>query len=217
MVHNIAIILFSTIILTASMSSSLCCLAFAFVSSAARHHNTFQATALYNNLSSSPSSFCAQADIHQVHPIHDNTLSSARGWMEHIEQTEGPKYGVGAYTVFRCDATTTTNAADDFWLLLLLSSVASPSRPPPPPDASSKILRALCFLLRELRPGRFFFFGLVSSSFILSFVFRLSHSASTAIDRYLSRREWMDGGGRRAACVMLMSHVAECKIKYGLV
>jgi hypothetical protein len=33
---------------------------------------------------------------------HD--VSSARGWMEHIEQCDGQLYGVGAYTVIRCDA-----------------------------------------------------------------------------------------------------------------
>lgn len=35
-------------------------------------------------------------------------VSSARGWMEYIEQSEGPKYGVGAYTVIRCDASFVT-------------------------------------------------------------------------------------------------------------
>lgn len=38
----------------------------------------------------------------------DNTagfdVKSARGWMEHIEKNEGKLYGVGAYTVLRCDA-----------------------------------------------------------------------------------------------------------------
>ena len=43
---------------------------------------------------------------------HDNwergyDVSSARGWMEHIEQCDGPLYGVGAYTVLRCDASYT--------------------------------------------------------------------------------------------------------------
>jgi hypothetical protein len=33
---------------------------------------------------------------------HD--VSSARGWMEHVEQRDGQLYGVGAYTVLRCDA-----------------------------------------------------------------------------------------------------------------
>ncbi|KAL3810291.1 hypothetical protein ACHAXA_008659 [Cyclostephanos tholiformis] len=31
-------------------------------------------------------------------------VSSARGWMEHIEQCDGQLHGVGAYTVIRCDA-----------------------------------------------------------------------------------------------------------------
>ena len=43
---------------------------------------------------------------------HDNgemgyDVSSARGWMEHIEQCDGPLHGVGAYTVLRCDASYT--------------------------------------------------------------------------------------------------------------
>eukprot|EP00986_Skeletonema_menzelii_P013746 scaffold8304_cov117-Skeletonema_menzelii.AAC.4 len=95
------------------MSSSYLALAFVSSLSIARHHKSFKTTTVsslhYN-------SFCAQADIHQVHPIiipqspsndddYNNSLASARGWMEHIEQTDGPKYGVGAYTVLRCDAT----------------------------------------------------------------------------------------------------------------
>jgi hypothetical protein len=57
----------------------------------------------------SSSTFCAEADINNVQEIQhhsDNIISTtARGWMESIEQTEGPKHGVGAYTVLRCDAT----------------------------------------------------------------------------------------------------------------
>lgn len=63
--------------------------------------------------------FCAEADIQQINNINiedDDSIStsnelleydrtSARGWMECIEQMEGPKFGVGAYTVLRCDAT----------------------------------------------------------------------------------------------------------------
>ena len=30
-------------------------------------------------------------------------VSSARSWLEHIEQSDGPLFGVGAYTVIRCD------------------------------------------------------------------------------------------------------------------
>lgn len=70
-------------------------------------------SALHNDLSSS--SFCAQADTLQVHliPQSDKLLTSARGWMEHIEQQDGPKYGVGAYTVLRCDATTVSSSPED--------------------------------------------------------------------------------------------------------
>lgn len=54
----------------------------------------------------SSSTFCAEADINNVQQIHSNDISTtARGWMEYIEQTDGPKHGVGAYTVLRCDAT----------------------------------------------------------------------------------------------------------------
>mmetsp|Transcript_26792 Transcript_26792/g.54152 ORF Transcript_26792/g.54152 Transcript_26792/m.54152 type:complete len:598 (+) Transcript_26792:282-2075(+) len=34
---------------------------------------------------------------------HPRDVTSARGWMEHIQQCEGSFYGVGAYTVLRCD------------------------------------------------------------------------------------------------------------------
>ena len=33
--------------------------------------------------------------------------------MEHIEQRDGPKYGVGAYTVLRCDATTISSSSSN--------------------------------------------------------------------------------------------------------
>lgn len=32
-------------------------------------------------------------------------ISSARSWLEHIQQSDGPLFGVGAYTVIRCDYT----------------------------------------------------------------------------------------------------------------
>jgi hypothetical protein len=32
-------------------------------------------------------------------------INSARSWLEHIEQSDGPLFGVGAYTVIRCDYT----------------------------------------------------------------------------------------------------------------
>ena len=41
---------------------------------------------------------------------HD--VSSARGWMEDIEQCEGSAHGVGAYTVIRCDAIFSAGSAD---------------------------------------------------------------------------------------------------------
>ncbi|KAL3768184.1 hypothetical protein ACHAW5_007918 [Stephanodiscus triporus] len=48
---------------------------------------------------------------------HDNEkigydVSSARGWMEHIEQCDGQLYGVGAYTVIRCDASYTKHTCN---------------------------------------------------------------------------------------------------------
>lgn len=64
------------------------------------------------------SSFCADATIgdsddascveirwiqQQDHALGFD-VTSARGWMENIEKNEGPKHGVGAYTVLRCDA-----------------------------------------------------------------------------------------------------------------
>jgi hypothetical protein len=117
--------------LTTAAPPPTACLAAAFSSAALppryvrfslsknRHHdddaNTHSSkTALCNNNNKLP--FCAEADMQGINLINssdDNTindeirhdLSSARGWMEHIEQSEGPKYGVGAYTVLRCDAT----------------------------------------------------------------------------------------------------------------
>lgn len=61
-------------------------------------------------------SYCAEASSNCAsHAIsirrieqQENTVGfdvkSARGWMEHIEENEGQMYGVGAYTVLRCDA-----------------------------------------------------------------------------------------------------------------
>eukprot|EP00985_Skeletonema_marinoi_P015679 scaffold8160_cov134-Skeletonema_marinoi.AAC.2 len=96
-VRHYTALLISTISLTAPISCQ------AFYSSGPQHKQ-FK-TALHNNIDLS--SFCAEADIQQINqiPQSDSTLSSARGWMEHIEQRDGPKYGVGAYTVLRCDAT----------------------------------------------------------------------------------------------------------------
>jgi hypothetical protein len=81
-------------------------------------------TALHNNVLP----FCAEADIQQINLIDSSSntinelgydISSARGWMEHIEQMEGPKFGVGAYTVLRCDAIfhipSSTNKLDCEW------------------------------------------------------------------------------------------------------
>ena len=59
--------------------------------------------------------FCAEASFANDNDIKINRIendnvklgydvSSARGWMEHIEQCDGKMYGVGAYTVLRCDA-----------------------------------------------------------------------------------------------------------------
>ena len=96
-VRHYTALLISTISLTAPISCQ------AFYSSGPQHKQ-FK-TSLHNNIDLS--SFCAEADIQQINqiPQSDNALSSARGWMEHIEQRDGPKYGVGAYTVLRCDAT----------------------------------------------------------------------------------------------------------------
>ena len=59
--------------------------------------------------------FCAEASFANDNDIKINRIendnvklgydvSSARGWMEHIEHCDGQLYGVGAYTVLRCDA-----------------------------------------------------------------------------------------------------------------
>eukprot|EP00578_Thalassiosira_sp_NH16_P002584 CAMPEP_0181139014 /NCGR_PEP_ID=MMETSP1071-20121207/34562_1 /TAXON_ID=35127 /ORGANISM="Thalassiosira sp., Strain NH16" /LENGTH=271 /DNA_ID=CAMNT_0023225905 /DNA_START=174 /DNA_END=985 /DNA_ORIENTATION=+ len=51
-------------------------------------------------------------DINRLERNNKNSgydVSTARGWMEHIEQTDGPLCGVGAYTVLRCDAIYSTH------------------------------------------------------------------------------------------------------------
>lgn len=58
------------------------------------------------------STFCAEAIVDDSKDIVVKLLErdvSAREWMGSIEQCEGPWYGVGAYTVLRCDAAYSTS------------------------------------------------------------------------------------------------------------
>ena len=89
------------------------CLAFSNAADHLHHHissgSRSSATQSTTTTLHSSSTFCAEADINNVQEIqhHSDNISytTARGWMESIEQTDGPKHGVGAYTVLRCDAT----------------------------------------------------------------------------------------------------------------
>mmetsp|Transcript_26557 Transcript_26557/g.45200 ORF Transcript_26557/g.45200 Transcript_26557/m.45200 type:complete len:472 (+) Transcript_26557:148-1563(+) len=95
--HYTALLLSTISLITAPISCQ------AFYSSGLQYQPS--KTAIHNNIDLS--AFCAEADIQQINqiPQSDSTSSSARGWMEHIEQRDGSKYGVGSYTVLRCDAT----------------------------------------------------------------------------------------------------------------
>lgn len=80
-----------------------------------KYKNTIIKSSTHLGVSSIDTSFCAEAAFANDNDIKINRLeddniklgydvSSARGWMEHIEQCDGNLYGVGAYTVIRCDA-----------------------------------------------------------------------------------------------------------------
>lgn len=106
-----------------------------------KYKNTIIKSSTHIGVSSIDTSFCAEAafvndnDI-KTNQIEDSSIklgysydvSSARGWMEHIEQSDGQLYGVGAYTVLRCDAIYSENKCNwkiwglDFHMNRLISS-----------------------------------------------------------------------------------------------
>ena len=75
------------------------------------HHNMghqpfcAEATCINNDNASSCKVHISRLEDFKVDDKLGYDVSSARGWMEYIENCEGKMYGVGAYTVLRCDAT----------------------------------------------------------------------------------------------------------------